>query len=79
VGLTNEASIKHLGPMAQDFYAPFGLGADEKHIATVDEGGVALAAVQGLNQKLEEKSEQIKQLEARLQRLEQVLRTKSNP
>jgi len=29
---------KHLGPMAQDFHAAFGLnGADDKHIATVDE------------------------------------------
>jgi hypothetical protein len=46
---------EHLGPMAQDFHAAFGLnGADDKHIATVDEEGVALAAIQGLNQKLEE-------------------------
>jgi hypothetical protein len=41
--------------MAQDFHAAFGLnGADDKHIATVDADGVALAAIQGLNQKLEE-------------------------
>jgi regulator of replication initiation timing len=41
--------------MAQDFQAAFGLdGADDKHISVVDEGGVALAAIQGLNQKLEE-------------------------
>ena len=45
----------HLGPVAQDFYAAFGVGADDKHIATVDADGVALAAIQGLNQKLEEK------------------------
>jgi hypothetical protein len=44
----------HLGPMAQDFHAAFGIGADDRHIATVDEEGVALAAIQGLNQKLEE-------------------------
>lgn len=43
----------HLGPMAQDFHAAFGLGADDRHIATIDEGGVALAAIQGLNAKLE--------------------------
>ena len=40
--------------MAQDFYAAFSVGMDDKHIATVDEGGVALAAIQGLNQKLTE-------------------------
>ncbi|MCO5053418.1 MAG: tail fiber domain-containing protein [Verrucomicrobiae bacterium] len=45
---------EHVGPMAQDFHAAFGLGTDDKHIATVDADGVALAAIQGLNQKLEE-------------------------
>ena len=44
----------HVGPMAQDFYAAFHVGTDDKHIATVDADGVALAAIQGLNQKLEE-------------------------
>lgn len=48
-----ETDQVHLGPMAQDFRAAFGLGADDKHIATIDEGGVALAAIQGLNAKLE--------------------------
>jgi Chaperone of endosialidase len=41
-------SVRHLGPVAQDFYASFGLGQDDKHISTVDEGGVALAAIQEL-------------------------------
>ena len=44
----------HVGPMAKDFRAAFGLGSDDKHIATVDADGVALAAIQGLNQKVEE-------------------------
>jgi hypothetical protein len=46
-------SVQHIGPMAQDFQAAFHLSADDKHISLVDEGGVALAAIQGLNQKLE--------------------------
>jgi len=42
-------SLRHMGPMAQDFHAAFGLGgADSTHIATVDADGVALAAVQAL-------------------------------
>jgi trimeric autotransporter adhesin len=45
---------EHIGPMAQDFYAAFAVGLDERHITTVDEGGVSLAAIQGLNQKVEE-------------------------
>jgi endosialidase-like protein len=47
--------VRHMGPMAQDFRTAFGLGEDDKHITTVDEEGVALAAIQGLNAKLEER------------------------
>ena len=64
----------HIGPVAQDFHAVFGLnGADDRHIATVDENGVALAAIQGLNQKLEQKEARINELEARLLKLEQLI------
>ena len=41
--------VRHLGPMAQDFAAAFGLGADDRHIFTLDAAGVALAAIQGLH------------------------------
>jgi Chaperone of endosialidase len=41
-------AVRHIGPTAQDFYAAFGLGLDNKHIGTIDEAGVALAAIQGL-------------------------------
>ena len=51
---TNDAAATpHLGPMAQDFHAAFGLGGDDKTIATVDADGVALAAIQGLNHRTE--------------------------
>jgi hypothetical protein len=43
----------HLGPVAEEFHAAFGLGADGSAISTVDASGVALAAIQGLNAKLE--------------------------
>lgn len=43
----------HLGPVAEDFRAAFGLGAGADAISTVDADGVALAAIQGLNAKLE--------------------------
>lgn len=51
--VTQKADIRHIGPMAQDFFAAFHVGEDDRHITEVDEGGVALAAIQGLNQKLE--------------------------
>jgi hypothetical protein len=41
--------VRHLGPMAQDFAAAFGLGADDRHIFPLDAAGVALAAIQGLH------------------------------
>jgi hypothetical protein len=48
------SSVAHVGPMAQDFHAAFGLnGTDSTHISMIDEQGIALAAIQGLNQKLE--------------------------
>ena len=63
------AGIRHLGPMAQDFQAAFQLnGGDDKHISVVDESGVALAAIQGLNEKLEQ---QRKEKDAEIQALKQ--------
>ncbi len=49
-----EPGVRHMGPMAQDFHAAFGVGENNTTISTVDEEGVALAAIQGLNQKLDE-------------------------
>jgi hypothetical protein len=70
-------SIRHVGPMAQDFYTAFDVGENDTTISTVDEGGVALAAIQGLNEKLEEKDAKIKELESRLEKLEQLMNAKS--
>jgi len=64
---TNDTGTAHLGPIAQDFHAAFGVGPDDKHITTIDADGVALAAIQGLNQKLEEK---LSAREARIEALE---------
>jgi hypothetical protein len=59
---SQDAAIRHIGPMAQDFKAAFGVGETDTGIATVDEEGVALAAIQGLNQKLNEKDAEIQDL-----------------
>lgn len=50
--------------MAQDFYAAFGMGEDEQYIGTVDADGVALAAIQGLYQVVQEKDARISALQA---------------
>lgn len=50
---SQDAAVRHIGPTAQDFHAAFGVGDDPKGITTVDADGVALAAIQGLNAKVE--------------------------
>ena len=74
---TQDPSVRHIGPMAQDFKAAFGLGEDDRHISTSDSEGVALAAVKGLNQKLEDelkrRDAENAELKARLELLERRL------
>lgn len=49
-----EAPSDHLGPMAQDFAAAFGLGESDTAISTIDLDGVSLAAIKGLYQLVKE-------------------------
>jgi hypothetical protein len=81
------AATRHIGPMAQDFAQAFGVGEDNRHITGIDADGVALAAIQGLNEKLEnalleknaeleklqEQAAKVDLLEKRLNQLEQML------
>jgi hypothetical protein len=53
---------RHIGPMAQDFHAAFGLGSDDTSIGMVDGDGVSLAAIQGLNLKLQDEISRLKLL-----------------
>ena len=72
-------STPNLGPMAQDFIHAFYPGRNDKSITTLEFDGVELAAIQGLNQKLNEKDAQIQELKQRLEALEKiVLNQKSN-
>lgn len=85
-----DTDVPNLGPMAQDFKAAFYPGRDDKSISTLEFDGVELAAIQGLNEKVEngkQKAEtQMEKLEAenaelkqRLEALEKVvLNQKSN-
>ena len=66
----------HIGPMAQDFKAAFYPGSDDKSITTLEADGVAFAAIQGLNQKLEQKETEIAELKGRLEKLEQLFSAK---
>ncbi len=64
--LWDPADVRHIGPMAQDFYAAFGLGADDRHIHPSDGVGVALAAIQALYDLVQAQAEELAELRGRL-------------
>jgi len=61
---TDPPSVRHLGPMAQDFAAAFGLGADDRTIAFVDANGVLMVAVQALYRKVRQLEAEVAELRA---------------
>lgn len=68
--ISEGSGVRHVGPTAQDFRAAFGLGDDDTHISLSDLSGIALAAVQELHLRLEQKDREIAELRARLEALE---------
>jgi hypothetical protein len=52
--LSQDASIRHAGPTAQDFHAAFGLGESELLINTIDIDGINLAAIKALDERTRE-------------------------
>ena len=70
---TEAGEVRHLGPMAEDFHAAFGVGRDAQHITSIDADGVALAAIQGLFATVQEKDAEIEELKARLAQLESLV------
>ena len=74
-------AVPHLGPMAQDFKAAFYPGRDDKSISTLEFDGVELAAIKGLNQKLEDRSRKLEaenaELKQRLDALEKIIHNRN--
>lgn len=62
----SQPGVRHMGPMAEEFYDAFELGDDEEQISTVDADGVAFAAIQGLAEREAETSERVDDAEERL-------------
>jgi hypothetical protein len=69
-----DPSIHHIGPMAQDFHAAFGVGESDRFINMVDANGVALAAIKGLYDLLKEKEEEMNRLKRENSELREEIR-----
>ncbi|HEX5726554.1 MAG TPA: tail fiber domain-containing protein [Longimicrobiaceae bacterium] len=67
---SQDRSIRHMGAMAQDLYAAFGLGESELLINSIDMDGVNLAAVQALTRRTDELRSENAALRARVAELE---------
>ena len=69
-------AVRHMGPMAEDFYTAFQLGTTDKAIGIQDAVGVSLAAVKALDARtleLQQKAEEVEQLRTKVSTLEQRL------
>ena len=67
---TSAPAVRHIGPMAEDFFDAFGVGIGPTGISVTDSAGVALAAIQALNRQIEAKDGEIAALRERVSELE---------
>jgi len=85
----HDPEVRHIGPTAESFYEAFGLGTGGDNISTIDADGVSLVAIQALTDQVAmqreeldekdiEKDQEIKNLEERLLRIEQLLLSDKN-
>ena len=68
-----DRSVLHIGPMAQDWQRAFGLSADATTINMSDLDGVNLAGVKALDARTTAQAERIRQLEAEVAELRQMV------
>jgi hypothetical protein len=61
----DDPSVRHLGPMAQDFKAAFGLGDSDRTIDMVDANGVLVVALQALHRQVLALTDRVAELEGR--------------
>ncbi len=73
----DDDAVKHIGPMAEDFYSLFQIGQGPKTLSSIDTGGIALAAIQALKAEKDREISGLKQTivkkEARITELEQTV------
>jgi len=75
---TQDSVIRHVGPMAQDFYKSFGFGESDTTITTTDIDGVNLAALKALNEKSILLEESVRKFDALWMKYEALKKEKEN-
>ncbi|HEV8579577.1 MAG TPA: tail fiber domain-containing protein [Thermoanaerobaculia bacterium] len=68
-----EPAKRHIGPVAEDFQATFGLGQEGQGLNLTDVNGVTIAALQGLHAQVEEQRQTIEKQQALIRQLEERL------
>lgn len=70
---SQDSDIRHIGPVAQDFYAAFGLDGtgNDTTINTVDIDGVNMAAIQALEKRTARLQQENEELKAQLNAMQQ--------
>ena len=67
-------NVRHMGPMAEDFFKAFQLGTGNASIGVQDLTGVSLAAIKELNQRtdeLQQRTAEVEQLRDQVNQLRQ--------
>lgn len=75
--IDNDATVEHIGPIAEEFKAIFNLNGDvSDRIATVDITGVALASIKELHKQLQIRDAELENLKQELAEIKQLLLSK---
>ena len=69
-------SVRHIGPMAQDFKAVFSVGADQRFISPLDAAGVSLISVQELTRQVKQLGRDVNALRQENRALRRTLRAR---
>ena len=78
---SQDESVAHISPLAEDFYELFNVGDNDHTISTIDPSGVALAAIKELHKKtieLEKQNERMDDLEEKITKLEKLIEKMSD-
>jgi len=76
--IRDEDTVKHIGPIAEDFFDAFKLGTSDDRISSVDASGITIAAIQGLKLESDEVQQRLQEKELDIQKLNETLEEVSN-